>query len=255
MVEKRILIPRSNGGNLHAVYFLSRGEYSNGSDDRLPFVIICHGFTGDKHEWGRFDKTGKALNEAGFDSLIFDFSGSGENEREFITLSKQAKDLEDVHAWVKNEGYSWIAVIGLSFGGLTLLVADLPGIKTRVFWAPAFYIKKYFLPAMEKSLKKGPLKLPASGKFEPILIDYSFVEDILMYDTISYLQKLETPVLVIQGTKDKSVRPADTREAYKHLPQDDHHELVEVEKAAHNFDGELLTRFIEATITWLKKYL
>ena len=72
--------------------------------------------------------------------MTLDFSGSGENERELITLSKQARDLEDVYDWVKTQGYSNIAAIGLSFGGLTLLVANLPEIKTKVFWAPGFYL-------------------------------------------------------------------------------------------------------------------
>ena len=142
MIEKKILITRSVGGHLHAVHFLSRGENSSEKDEIFPFVILCHGLTGDKYEWGRFTKTAKALNEEGFDALIFDFSGSGENERESITLSKQVKDLEDIYTWAKNKGYTRIAVIGLSFGGLTALVAELPGIKTYVFWAPGFYAKE-----------------------------------------------------------------------------------------------------------------
>ena len=151
MDQIKKLIPRSVGGHLHAVHFTN--EKSEDSK-RNPFVIICHGFTGDKYEWGRFTETAIALNKVGFEALIFDFSGSGENEREFITLSKQARDLEDVHDWVKNQGYSNIAVIGLSFGGLTLLVANLPEVKTKVFWAPGFYLKKMFPKSMVRNLKK-----------------------------------------------------------------------------------------------------
>ena len=255
MSEKKILISRRVGGNLHAVHYLSRGEYSSEDDKRLPFVIICHGFTGDKYEWGRFPTTANALNEAGFDALIFDFSGSGENDREFITLSNQARDLEDVYAWAKNHGYSWIAAIGLSFGGLTLLIAKLFEVKTLIFWAPAFHLKNMFSPRAQENLKKKPLMLPSSGDGEPIKINNTFVEDLSQYDFSIYLQKLATPALIVQGTKDRAVRPRNTREAFKHLPQDDHHKFIEIDKAGHDFDGAHLTEFIELSINWLKNYL
>lgn len=253
MMEKKLLIPRSVGGHLHAVHYLSRGEYSSKEEKRLPYVIICHGFTGEKYEWGRYLKTAKALNKEGFDALIFDFSGSGENEREFITLSKQARDLRDVHAWSKEQGYVWIAVIGLSFGGLTTLVAQLPEIKTIVFWAPAFHIRKFFTDKTVENLKKKPFKIP-SQDLEPITIDATFVEDLEKYDVNSYLQKLKIPVLIVQGKKDGTVRPANTREAFSYLPQDEHHRLYEVEGATHDFEGEHLEIFIKETINWLKKY-
>jgi len=252
MDQKKKLIHRSIGGHLHAVHFTNEKS----EDSKLsPFVIICHGFMGDKYEWGRFTKTATALSDVGFESLIFDFSGSGENEREFITLSKQVRDLEDVYDWVKNQGYSNIAAIGLSFGGLTLLVTNLPEIKTKVFWAPGFYLKKIFTSTMAKNLKKKPLVIPSSGECEPITIDNTFVEDISGYDANSYLEKLATPTLIIQGTGDTTIGLDNTREAFKHLPQDDHHQLIEIEKATHRFDGELLTQFIEVSVNWLKKYL
>ena len=249
------LIPRSVGGHLHAVHFTNEKVNTSEDSKHIPFVIICHGFSGDKYEWGRFTETATALSNVGYDSLLFDFSGSGENEREFITLSKQAKDLEDVYEWVKNQGYSNIAVIGLSFGGLTLLVANLPESKTKVFWAPGFYLQKMFPSAMVKNLKKKPLKIPTSGEFKPITIDNTFVEDLSSYDTNSYLEKLVTPTLIIQGTGDTTIGLDNTREAFKHLPQDDHHNLVEIDDAAHDFSGEHLEKFIEFTIQWLKKYL
>ncbi|MFX1446194.1 MAG: alpha/beta hydrolase [Promethearchaeota archaeon] len=254
MSEKRILIERRDGRKLHAVQYLSHGEGSSEKKEVFPLIMICHGFTGDKYEWGRFPTTAKALNEAGFDALIFDFSGSGENEREFITLSKQARDLEDVYNWAKNEGYSWIGAIGLSFGGLTLLVANLPEVKTLVFWAPAFHLKNMFSPHAQENLKRKPLILPTSGKGDPIKINNTFVEELSKYDTITYLQNLSIPALIVQGTKDRAVRPRNIREAFKHLPQDDHHKLIEIENAGHDFDGDHLTQFIEVSINWLKNY-
>ena len=255
MSENKLLISRNVSGHLHAVHFLSQVEFTSKKDNKNPFVIICHCFTGDKYEWGRFITTVKALKEAGFDALIFDFSGSGENEREFITLSKQARDLEDVYLWAKDHGYSWIAVIGLSFGGLTLLASNLPEIKTHIFWAPGFYLKKMFPSNMVNNLKKRPLVIPTSGDYDAVTIDHTFVEDLSNYDVNLYLQKLLTPVLIVQGTEDVTIGLKNTREAFGYLPQDENHKLIEIDGATHNFDGKHLTEFIEASIIWLKKYL
>jgi len=255
MEQIKKLIPRSMGGYLRAIHFTNEKSKNSEDSKQFPLVIICHGFSGDKYEWGRFTDTAVALSEVDYDSLLFDFSGSGENERELITLSKQARDLEDVYDWVKIQGYSNIASIGLSFGGLTLLVANLPEIKTKVFWAPGFYLKKMFPSSMAKNLKKKPLVIPSSGEFEPITIDHTFVEDLSNYDANSYLNSLVTPTLIIQGTGDTTIGLDNTREAFKHLPQDDHHKLVEIDDAAHDFKGDHLVKFIELTIDWLKKYL
>ena len=129
MVQKIINIPRSTNGNLNSLHFITGEPF-----DKTPVVILAHGFSGDQTEWGRFTKTALEFNKAGFDVVTFDFSGSGKNPREPITLSKQVQDLKDVYKWVKNKGYVNINVLGLSFGGLTALEANLPELKSTVFW-------------------------------------------------------------------------------------------------------------------------
>jgi len=163
MIEKRVLIPSVNDNKLHGVLYFALEENPL---ERLPILIMCHGFTGDKYEWGRFPETAKAVNKEGYDALIFDFSGSGENKREPINLAKQATDLENVYDWVKNQGYSKIAVLGLSFGGQTVLKASLPGITTYVFWAPLLLLHTTGDQAdWFKDLDKGPVEIPSSGEY------------------------------------------------------------------------------------------
>ena len=69
-----ISIPKSIKGNLNGLHFIT-GQPS----EKTPVVIICHGFSGDQTEWGRFTKTANEFNKAGFDAVTFDFSGSGKN--------------------------------------------------------------------------------------------------------------------------------------------------------------------------------
>ena len=252
MIEKNVLIPNAERSDLHGVFYFALEENPS---NRPPILIMCHGFTGDKYERGRFPETAKVLNKEGYDALIFDFSGSGENEREPINLSKQANDLENVYSWVKNQGYPKIAVLGLSFGGQTVLKAKLPGIISYIFWAPLTLLhtngdqSDWF-----KDIEKGPVEIPTSGEGEPVIIDMSFVMDIAKFQVRSALKNLNPPTLIVQGTKDKQVPLELTKKAFKLMPQDDNHKLVEVQDATHDFNEKHLKEFIKETVSWLKLF-
>jgi len=252
MEEKKVLIPSGNDKKLHGVFYFALEE---NTIERPPILIMCHGFTGDKYEWGRFPETAKILNKEGYDALIFDFSGSGENKREPVNLSKQATDIENVYKWVKNQGYSKIAVLGLSFGGQTVLKASLPGIITYVFWAPLLLLHTTGDQAdWFKDIAKGPIEIPSSGEFDPIIIDMSFVTDMGQFRVKPALRKLYPPTLIVQGTKDDKVPLELTKKAFSMMPQDDNHKLVEVQNATHDFKEIHLQEFIRETVNWLKNY-
>jgi putative redox protein len=252
MEEKKVLIPSGNEKKLHGVIYFALEENTL---NKPPILIMCHGFTGDKYEWGRFPKTAKVLNKEGYDALIFDFSGSGENKREPVNLSKQATDIENVYEWVKNQGYSKIAVLGLSFGGQTILKASLPGITTYVFWAPLLLLHTTGDQAdWFKDIAKGPVEIPSSGEFGPIIIDMSFVTDMGQFRVKPALKKLNPPTLIVQGTKDDKVPLELTKKAFSMMPQDNSHKLVEVQNATHDFEEKHLQEFIKETVNWLKNY-
>ncbi|MBY9009541.1 MAG: alpha/beta fold hydrolase [Candidatus Lokiarchaeota archaeon] len=252
MREKRVLVPNPQRSDLHGVFYFALEENPS---IRPPILIMCHGFTGDKYEWGRFPETAKVLNKEGYDVLIFDFSGSGENKREPITLTKNASDLENVYSWVKNQGYSKIAVLGLSFGGQTVLKANLPGIITYVFWAPFTLLhttgdqSDWF-----KDIDKGPVEILTSGEGGPIIIDMSFVMDIAKFQVRPALKSLNPPTLIVQGTMDDKVPLELTKKAFRLMPQDENHKLVEVKGATHDFNEKHLQEFIKETVSWLKNY-
>ena len=251
MTDIKVTIPSRTGSDLHGIHYQWNKE-----SEKKRILIICHGFTGDKYEWGRFPKLAKSLNKERIDALIFDFTGSGENERVPITISKQIQDVESVYNWVKNKGYEAIAVLGLSLGGRTILGANLPGIRAYIFWAPYFFVHSsedqtdWF-----KDLDKGPVKIPSSGDGEPIIIDLSFVTEFAKLRIKPSLKKLDSPTLIVQGTSDESVPLEFTRKAFQLLPKDENHKLIEIKNATHDFEGSLLIKFINNTVKWLKKYL
>ena len=254
MTQKIISIPRTTNGNLNGLHFETGGPF-----EKTPVVILAHGFTGDQEEWGRFTKTALEFNKAGFDVVTFDFSGSGKNPREPITLSKQVQDLKDVHNWVKSKGYKKINVLGLSFGGITTLVANLPDIKSTVFWAPAFYLKRafpkkhVFLMRLFSKFTNKPHNMP-SGNNEPILINFDFMKEAIQLDVHKTLANFLTPSIIVQGDVDESMRYEWNLDAFQYMPQDQNHKFVKIEGAGHNFEKIHLDQFIENSINWMKKY-
>lgn len=242
----KLFIPRRNGGKLHAILYRSQDIIIKDK----PLVILCHGFTGDKYEWDRFPRTAKKLNENGYDAIIFDFSGSGENKREAILLSKQVEDLEDVYSWGKKNNYPDFAIIGLSFGGLTSLIANLP-VKTIVFWAPAFYLSRI---SSETEFNHFPYELPSATP-PNIFIDENFVQELKEVNVHDYLNEFTTPSIIIHGELDSAVKPELSKQALSQMPKDRHHQLHLVKNADHLFKGDQLEEFIEKTIEWLREYL
>ena len=85
-MEKKVIIPSTTGSDLHSILYTSLDNNHEKNGEKPPLIILCHGFTGDKYEWGRFPEIAIVCNKEGIDALIFDFSGSGENERIPIRL-------------------------------------------------------------------------------------------------------------------------------------------------------------------------
>jgi len=253
-MPKLIQIPKSIKGILHATI------YETGKPPQTtPIVILCHGFTGDQTEWGRFEKTAKVLNQHGYDALLFDFSGSGKNLREPVTLSKQSRDLEDVIIYIKNANYQKLNILGLSFGGLTTLVTPLPKVTTLIFWAPGFYLPRLipkfhkFMAKVAYKLRRPPMKRKSINN-DPILMDYTFLFDEKMDQTTKFMKKMEIPTLIIHGNEDKQIPLTFTAEAFQHLPDTLDKSRIVIEGAGHDFKDDHLDLFIDHSLKWLDTY-
>ncbi len=252
MATRLLEIEARDGERLHATWY----ETGGASGGRRPLAILCHGFRGDRQEWGRFPEAAAALVSAGIDALFFDFTGCGENQRKPVTLSKQVSDLEDVYAWARGQGYARIATIGLSFGGLTSLLAGLPGRDVAVFWAPALYMHKSLGRAqllLGKLATSFGRNLKVGAVSGHLLVNRKFFSDIeaTIPKIDGLLAKFDTPSLIVQGLGDSTVHPEWTRTAFSRMPRDDHHKLVEVPDATHDFKGEHLAYFIQTSIEFI----
>ena len=243
-----------NSRNLNLV-----GNLSLADSDSI--IVIAHGFTGDKSEWGRFDTTAEALNKAGYNVLAFDFSGSGESDDDSLTVGKQVDDLNCAIKYVLDRGFKKIGLLGLSLGGLVSLKVYSPekNIKTMVLWAPVTnkkenYAEKKFNQEELKELKeRGYItKIMEAGVRKKIIIDKQMIYDRESINQKELLSNINCPVLIIHGNQDESVPLEDSKSAIKYLSSESKLEIVE--GADHQFTEQLDT-IISLTTNWFKQHL
>nr|MDO8116821.1 alpha/beta hydrolase [Candidatus Sigynarchaeota archaeon] len=140
------------------------------------------------------------------------------------------------------------------------LLAEMATRVAAVFWAPGFLMKriigmKVHLARFIMTITRKPIYRKSSGDNAPVIMGKSFFDDVVRIDPYPALASFTTPSLVIQGLADTDVRPMLTREAVSHMPRDEHHKLVEIDGATHNFAGEQLMEFISHTVGWFNKHL
>ncbi len=228
------------------------------SANSKSLIILVHGYTGDKSEWGRFDKTAEALNKLNYNVLAFDFSGCGESDNDSLTVDKQIDDLKSAIKFVLDKGLIKIGLLGLSLGGLISLKVYNKNIKTIVLWAPVTnkqdFTTKNFTEEQLKELKeKGFItKTRDKGVRKIFITDKQMFEDRKHINQEELLKNVKCPVLIIHGDKDDRVPLKDSKKAIKYLSKESKLEIIK--GADHGF-YEHLDNLIELTTAWFSKYL
>ena len=213
-------------------------------------VILCHGFTGTKIESGRlFVLTARALQKAGINALRFDFMGSGDSSGDFdqMTPNTQIRDALDVLAWGRRR-YKKIALLGLSFGGATVIYAAYQA-RSR----PDALLTWSSVPSLRWWNSTPPTGAKSAGK-NSLAVGKRFWTDRPRIDVPEAYVALDIPRLQIQGDNDLP----EFRERFAaYCPQND--PLVRhliVPGADHVFTTwEHRRRVIAESVRWLKKHL
>ena len=229
-----------------------------------PGVLMLHGFTGDKVESHfLFVKTARALAQAGFATLRFDFRGSGESEGRFqeVTIPGEISDALSVFDWFsRQEGVdaSRLAVLGLSMGGCVaahVAGAD-PRVKALVLWAAVADPIGLFQELQETTPAPPPLGWQEDGTFDAggHLIGQQFMVTLADVNPLAALTSYTGPALVMHGTKDPTVPPKHATMYAQALGE--RARLVWVEGADHTFSAHVWEQFaIGTTKAWLKEHL
>jgi putative redox protein len=226
-------------------------------EDRFNyFLIISHGFRGTKENGGKIFDFAQRLNALGFAVLAFDFSGSGNSDGNFddVSLSRQAKDLKAVMAYVNDKYHLPLILLGRSFGGSTVLAAGAGDerVAAYVFWSTPVRLQETFKTILgdedrEKIARGESISIrDDAGVYQ---IKPALFNDFAVHRMGEYMGSIkDRPVLIVHGLADEVVDPANARELYSKLTNA---ELVLVENADHRFVNKYRERE-EITIQWLQ---
>ena len=229
-------------------------------ENKVPMVLIFHGFTGNKMEpHFIFVKLSRRLEQLGLASMRFDFIGSGESDGDFkdMTLSGEIKDAEAILEFAKT--LDWvdrdnIYVVGLSMGGAVASVLagqHSDDVARLCLWAPAGNMPQ-LIEHRVNELKASEVVDDDYEHYDlgGLLLGRGFVEDIKTLDIYELASPYRGEVLIIHGDKDESV-PLSASHRYMEI-YGESAELHVIEGADHTFNKfEWETTVIDRTVGFL----
>ena len=206
-------------------------------------IVMAHGFTGDKSEWGYFDRIAESLNDAGYNVLAFDFAGSGESDDEPLRVDNQVEDLGTAIDYMLSKGVDRLGLYGHSQGGLVALRNYSNMIEAMVLTSPvtdslADYADTRLTEEQREELKENGIytKSREKGVRSKYVVHEEVIEKKKNLNQDELLQGVECPVRIIHGTEDDVVPIESSRKAAEKLQNG---EIVEVEGLDHGYDEKL----------------
>lgn len=258
-------------------------RYADGGTG-LPLLIVCHGFTAHK-DWGPFPYFGRRLAALGFASVVFNFShngvGSGSrrfNEVEKFSRNTIGKELEDVRALVGAVGGgglahgiadpSRIGIVGHSRGGgIAILSASRePGIRGVAGWGSVATLYRYTPHQREAWERDGFLPVTVRGMRTRLRFGVDVLRDLEAnrdaYDILRAVRTLHVPLLIVHGSADVSVKPAEAQSLYDASDRSKS-QLVVIEGTGHAFGAKhpyrhgsaAVDQLLELTARWFHMFL
>ncbi|HEY8803820.1 MAG TPA: alpha/beta hydrolase [Clostridium sp.] len=247
-------------GNLRIRGMLHVPENIN---DKVPIIIILHGFCGNKMgPHFIFVKLSRLLERVGIASIRFDFAGSGESDGDFIdmTMGTELKDANNILNYVRTLDFvdnDKIGIVGLSMGCAiaSMLAGDRKSdIKTMCLWAPAGNMDQIILD--KHYIGENYEKFRQQGYFdaEGLPIGTGFVDNLKNIRIYEKAAAYDKKSLIIHGDKDEVVLLSASQKYINFFEKSS--QLKIISGANHTFDKkEWEEQVIEYTLEFLQKEL
>ncbi|WP_159883690.1 alpha/beta hydrolase [Paenibacillus puerhi] len=202
---------------------LGEGKDGQTSGDRLPVVIIAHGFIGSRIGVDRlFVLTARELARHGYMVLRFDYGGCGESTGEYgegglDELIDQTRSVIDYVHGIDCIDPQRVVLLGHSLGGAVALLtaARDKRVKTLVMWSSVAYPFNDIVGITGKNAYEQAVQ---SGSTD--YLGYSlkpvFFESLTRHQPFEQLRKFGGDVLLVHGTSDEVI-PVDYCFLYQKL--------------------------------------
>jgi uncharacterized protein len=197
-------------------------------------VIFSHGYKGNRDNIDAALPTMKALHDAGFSVLAFDYRDEGESDGSLVSVGfYEVRDLLGAVDWAEQQGYRKIGVIGFSMGASTALVAAAKDDRIQAVIADSPFANLH--DYLEANLPVWS-HLP-NWPFTPeILWECRVINglDARQVNPLSGLAQWKPrPLLLIAGTADDTIPMANSQELYNVVKNNPDDTLWIVDGATH----------------------
>lgn len=222
--EQSFTVSNARGDAVH-------GDVRYREDGRIkPVVVFCHGFKGFK-DWGPFPAWGRRLAEAGFVSVLFNFSYNGvapDRPTEFTKLDKFAdntftRELDDLDAVldaVTGEGLlagvpidaGQVGLMGHSRGGGTVILQAARDARVRalVTWsAVSGFVDRFTDAQIADWTRQGYTEVVNSRTGQRMRLNRILYDDARAHrdelDVQAAAASIDVPWLIVHAPDDEAV--------------------------------------------------
>jgi putative redox protein len=251
MPTQRIEFPGSQGEML-------AGRLDTPETAPRAWALFAHCFTCSK-DGKAAAYIARALAEAGFGVLRFDFTGLGGSGGDFANthFSSNVGDLVAAADWLRRHHGPPALLVGHSLGGAAVLaaadrVADCRALATLGAPFEPSHVTRQFADGLKLIEEEGQATVQLAGR--PFTIRREFVADLAGQAQASRIRELRRPLLVLHSPLDQVVSVESARqifEAARHPKS-----FVSLDSASHLLDNAADARYAAGVIAaWAQRYL
>lgn len=202
MASERVEFPGSQGGAL-------AGRLDTPQDSARGWALFAHCFTCSKDSRAAV-YIARALVEAGFGVLRFDFTGLGGSGGDFANthFSSNIDDLVAAADWLRARHGPPALLVGHSLGGAAVLAAaqridDARAVATIAAPFDPAHVARHFGKQLEEIAAEGEAQVEIAGR--TFTVRRSFLEDLEGQRQAERIRKLHRPLLVMHAPRDAVV--------------------------------------------------
>lgn len=213
------------------------------SGERVPMVLLCHGFMGNK-DGALENRIANLLSERGIASIRFDFNGHGQSEGRFqdMTVPNEIVDAKKVIDYVSALPYvSSVAISGHSQGGVVaaMTAGELGSdkIKAVVLLAPAAVLRDDAIRGSTMGATYDPFNLGEYVElFRGLKLGAEYIRTAFSLPIYETSAQYQGPALIIHGTGDRVVPYTYGERFHQIWPKS---KLQIIDRADHGFSKEI----------------
>jgi uncharacterized protein len=271
---ERIEIPFGDSiiaASVHVPHFAI--EEDGAATQKLPCIILCHGFGGNRHEWsGLFIRAAARMVAENYVVIRFDFRSCGESSKNIpVSLESQRDDVLRILEYIGSGEFAHAALVdtrkillvGFSMGGLATAyaVSDIVSgrnLNPHVMEPLSFALwnTPFDMEAVVTSWF-GPLavrRVRTRGSFNAVTVELTpkFFDSLAEFDPEQEIPAIRLPVLVVHGTQDDIV-PKEAAKRWMHALRNAPMAIKMIHGADHAFSDERCAeQAIKSTLSWFQ---